>query len=181
MGTSGGRIGYENARRILEKGGEERATYLQRFQEENPQYKIQSINHSGEHQALTGQYETESQKIQSQVGITPQHTQNTQEVHKRSENVSSYLNPALSQSMEQFSQHFQRSQPEEKANSPESPESPQTMQQQISTFINNVEKRVNKGQEEVVKHQQELKQAEQEAQKILPKGTTELHDIPTLP
>lgn len=43
-GTAGGQIGYKNARRILDEGSGEREAYLARFQEENPQYAIQSIN-----------------------------------------------------------------------------------------------------------------------------------------
>ena len=46
-------IGYERARRIFEKGGEERDVYLQRFQQENPQYSIQSINTTQEQENLT--------------------------------------------------------------------------------------------------------------------------------
>lgn len=60
-GVSGGQIGYKEARRILEHGGGERAAYLKRFQEENPQYSIQSINVHGAQQQLDMQYETQAQ------------------------------------------------------------------------------------------------------------------------
>jgi hypothetical protein len=79
-GASGGQIGYKEARRILENGGEERAAYLNRFQEQNPQYSIQSINVAGARSDLNMQYETQAQHQRNNAGIQAQNTSNTQEV-----------------------------------------------------------------------------------------------------
>lgn len=80
MGTTGGQIGYDRARHILEKGGDERAAYLSRFQEANPQYTIQSVNVAGAQSALNSQYETQAQQYRNDGGIQTQHQANTQSV-----------------------------------------------------------------------------------------------------
>ena len=79
-GASGGQIGYKEARRILESGGEERAAYLNRFQEQNPQYSIQSINVAGARSDLNMQYETQAQHQRKSAGVQAQNASNTQEV-----------------------------------------------------------------------------------------------------
>jgi len=79
-GSSGGEIGYKEARRILENGGDERASYLKHFQEAHPQYTIQSINAVGAQSALQSQYETQAQQHRSNAGIQAQYQTNTQDV-----------------------------------------------------------------------------------------------------
>ncbi len=79
-GASGGEIGYKEARRILENGGDERASYLKRFQETHPQYTIQSINVAGAQSALQSQYEIQAQQHRNNAGIQSQHQANTQDV-----------------------------------------------------------------------------------------------------
>ena len=81
-GASGGQIGYKEARRILENGGAERAAYLNRFQEENPQYSIRSINVRGTKQELDMQYKTQVQHHRNSAGIQVQNTSNVQSVHQ---------------------------------------------------------------------------------------------------
>ena len=77
---SGGEIGYKEARRIIENGGDERASYLKHFQEAHPQYTIQSINVAGAQSALQSQYETQAQQHRNDAGIQAQHQINTQDV-----------------------------------------------------------------------------------------------------
>jgi hypothetical protein len=79
-GASGGEIGYKEARRIIENGGDERASYLKHFQEAHPQYTIQSINVAGAQSALQTQYETQAQQHRNDAGIQAQHQANTQDV-----------------------------------------------------------------------------------------------------
>jgi len=79
-GTAGGQIGYDSARRILEKGGEERDAYLQRFQEENPQYKVQSVNSAQEKQAIETKYDGEANKLRADNQVHSQNTENTEKV-----------------------------------------------------------------------------------------------------
>lgn len=82
-GSSGGEIGYKAARHILQNGGEERAGYLNRFQETHPEYTIQSINVAGEQSALKSQYETQAQQLRTQSSIQTQHQTNTQTVQNQ--------------------------------------------------------------------------------------------------
>lgn len=76
--SASGQIGYEKARKILENGGEERAAYLRHFQEENPQYSIQSINVSGEQKPIESQYERIGQQLRSQNNPA---SQNFKDIH----------------------------------------------------------------------------------------------------
>ncbi|MBX9621601.1 MAG: conjugal transfer protein TraG N-terminal domain-containing protein [Alphaproteobacteria bacterium] len=80
-----GQIGYKEARRILESGGEERATYLKRFQEQNPQYSIQSINGVGAELALNAQYEAQVQQQQNSTDIQAQNSSNIQTIQSQAE------------------------------------------------------------------------------------------------
>ena len=79
-GASGGEIGYKEARRIIENGGDERASYLKGFQEAHPQYTIQSIDVAGAQSALQTQYETQAQQHRNDAGIQAQYQTNTQDV-----------------------------------------------------------------------------------------------------
>ncbi|OJW50829.1 MAG: hypothetical protein BGO67_10055 [Alphaproteobacteria bacterium 41-28] len=96
-GSSGGKVGYDGARRILEQGGPEREAYFNRFQEMHPQYKIQGIEIRGiEIQGvsyvqnevnLNQTYEKETANLKGGTGITGQHHQNTQEVLSQNQNL----------------------------------------------------------------------------------------------
>ncbi|OJW49671.1 MAG: hypothetical protein BGO67_03970 [Alphaproteobacteria bacterium 41-28] len=79
-GLSGGQIGYKEARHILDQGGEERAAYLKSFQEENPQYYIQSINVRGAQQQLDMQYEVQARYHKDSAGIRAQNMAHIQEI-----------------------------------------------------------------------------------------------------
>lgn len=80
-------VGYEGARQILEKGGEERAFYIKRFQEENPQYAIQSINSAQEQTKLTHSYDTEANKLQGGVPLGVQHQHEAQTLMAQGKNA----------------------------------------------------------------------------------------------
>ncbi|MBL8677001.1 MAG: hypothetical protein JNJ47_06245, partial [Alphaproteobacteria bacterium] len=86
-GASGGQIGYKEARRILENGGAERAAYLKRFQEENPQYSIQSINVRGTESTLNAQYEAQVQHHRNSADIQAQNASNVQSVHQHAKDA----------------------------------------------------------------------------------------------
>lgn len=81
-GSSGGQMGYKEARRILENGGPEGAAYLKQFQEAHPQYSIQSINVRGIESALNAQYETQAQHHKDNAGIERQNAFNIQNVQQ---------------------------------------------------------------------------------------------------
>ena len=84
LGSKGsGQIGYERARKILENGGEERATYIRRFQEENPQYSIQSINASEEQKSIEAHYEGKAQQLRNQNNLTSQNFSDVQNILKQ--------------------------------------------------------------------------------------------------
>ncbi|MBP6950946.1 MAG: conjugal transfer protein TraG N-terminal domain-containing protein [Alphaproteobacteria bacterium] len=105
-------IGYERARRIFEKGGEERDVYLQRFQQENPQYSIQSINTTQEQENLTHRYEGEAQKIQASSNPKAQHQHHTQALMAQGNAVglgSNKLVQAGEQAKDASSPHAQQS------------------------------------------------------------------------
>lgn len=90
-GSSGGIIGYSEARRIIEAGGEEGTAYVQRFLEQNPQYSIQSINVSGEQRNLKAQYEALAHQTKNTDGIQAQNLTNTQGLHQQAREAN--LNP----------------------------------------------------------------------------------------
>lgn len=81
QGLSGGQIGHERARQILENGGNERDIYIKRFQEDNPQYQIQSVNSAQESAKLSSQFE--SSAIMINADVAHQHAQNTENVLNR--------------------------------------------------------------------------------------------------
>ncbi|MBA3814738.1 MAG: hypothetical protein H0X26_09730, partial [Alphaproteobacteria bacterium] len=76
---SQGKIGYEGARHIMEANGAEAKSYYKRFEQENPQYSIQSINSVQTKSALSSNFETESAKLResSDSGVTQRQVQNT--------------------------------------------------------------------------------------------------------
>jgi len=63
----------------MEANGAEAKSYYKRFEQENPQYSIQSINLRQENAALSSKFETESSKLKqsSGAGLPQRHTQNT--------------------------------------------------------------------------------------------------------
>lgn len=75
--SPGGQIGYEGARRIIEANGAEARAYYERFEQENPQYSIQSINSGQEKYALSSKFESESGKRRSDFSDASYHAQNT--------------------------------------------------------------------------------------------------------
>lgn len=82
-GESQGQIGYEGARRIIENGGSEREAYIQGFQEENPHYKVQSINSSQSEATLSSTFESKAAELRQDSGVMSHHTQNTSDVLNR--------------------------------------------------------------------------------------------------
>lgn len=86
-GLSGGKIGHKEALRILNKNGEESAIYRSRFQEDNPQYSIQSINVAGAQQALEMRYESEAQNQRSGFNVQAQNASNIQGVEQHSKDA----------------------------------------------------------------------------------------------
>jgi hypothetical protein len=80
QGSPAGHIGHEGARRIIENGGSERDAYIQRFQEENPRYQVQSINSSKATADLSSQFESASATIRAKSDVVHHHTQNTANV-----------------------------------------------------------------------------------------------------
>jgi conjugal transfer mating pair stabilization protein TraG len=90
-GTLNGHIGYEEARRILKNGGEERAAYLHQFREQNPQYSFQSINNSGEQNSLEMKYGDRSQQMRNQSNLRSRNLAHTENVYQQArENHSTF-------------------------------------------------------------------------------------------
>ena len=156
-GSSGGQIGYKEARRILENGGEERAAYLNRFQEKNPQYSIQSINVAGAQQALETRYETQAQHQRNNAGVQAQNTSNAQEVQHHANAAGLDKTRFDKARLEQ-----------EKA---ESPQKDNSMKAAVLEQIKNTEGNIQKGSEEVGKQKQILQNTEKASQEKTLGGT----------
>ncbi|MBL8675881.1 MAG: conjugal transfer protein TraG N-terminal domain-containing protein, partial [Alphaproteobacteria bacterium] len=156
-GVSGGSIGYKEARRIFEQGGEERAAYLKRFQEENPQYSIQSINVAGARSDLNMQYEAQAQHQRGNVVVQAQNTSNTQEVQHHAKAAGLDKTRLDKTRLEQ-----------EKA---ESPQKEYSIKAAILEQIKNTEDKVQKGSEEIGKQKQILQDAEKASQEKTLGGT----------
>lgn len=90
-GASQGSIGHEGARRIMEANGAEARAYYERFQQENPQYTIESINSSQHLTRLSSKYESESSKLKTDFNAAAQHGQNTENVLSQAK--SEHLDP----------------------------------------------------------------------------------------
>lgn len=165
-GVSGGHIGYKEARRILENGGEERAFYLKRFQEENPHYSIQSINVRGEESALNARYETQAQQQRNNANIQKQHSSNTQSVQNQA--IHAGLNQA------NFSDaHFNKEYFNQKT--ADSSQQEKNTEQSVKGFFNkqlqDVEKKIDIGQKPITDQEQVLQQAERDSQEKTLGGT----------
>lgn len=89
--TSQGVIGHEGARRIMEANGDEARAYYDRFQQENPQYSIESISSSGHQRRLSSKFESESGNIKSNFDVMAQHGHNTSNVLTQAK--SAHLDP----------------------------------------------------------------------------------------
>lgn len=76
-GSAGRQIGYEGARRIMEANGMEAKSYYDRFEQENPQYAIQSINSPKEGGALSSKFKSESAKLRENSSVASLHSQDT--------------------------------------------------------------------------------------------------------
>ena len=85
---TGGKIGYEGARRILEQEGPERQAYFNQFQEAHPQFKIQEVHYGQGQASMDRLYEAESNKVRKSLSPTHQHLHNTQEVLNRDQDFS---------------------------------------------------------------------------------------------
>lgn len=146
-GSSGGELGYKEARRILETGGDERAAYLSRFQEQNPQYAIQSINGAGAQSALNSQYETQAQQQKNSADLQTQHASNNQSVHQSAQNSGFHK--------------------EKIENLPKD----QSVKNDVLQQFNHTEDKINKGSDKISTQERTLQKAEEEAQKKTLGGT----------
>ncbi|WP_291398190.1 hypothetical protein, partial [Acinetobacter sp.] len=161
-GVSGGSIGYKEARRIFEQGGEERAVYLNRFQEENPQYSIQTINVAGARSDLNRQYEAQAQHQRGNAGVHAQNTSNTQEVQQQAK--------AVGLDKTGFDKtRFDRTRLEQE--NAESPQKEYSIKVAVLEQIKNTEGNIQKGSEEVGKQKQILQDAEKASQEKTLGGT----------
>lgn len=180
--TSGGKIGYEGARRILEQEGPERQAYFDRFQEEHPQYKIQSVHYGQEQASIDSAYEREATKIRGSQNLSQQHHHNTQEVlnQEQARNLNlnrnlgsdsdSYSNSSLKQRKEQENS-FPQSQGQaylHKASS-SSPAMTQTQsltdEQKMMTLLQTVNKQLNQRKKELSTQEDHLQKQHEDSKK----------------
>lgn len=133
--SANGTIGYEGARRIIENGGSEREAYFQRFQEANPQYKIESINTGEAQSAISSKYETESHKLKGSSDVMERHVQNTDTVVAQGNKADLDPNREL-----------------------------KSIKQEVGNFINKNEQKILKGKGGVDAHVKNLKDKEKKAQ-----------------
>ena len=82
-GSSGGQIGYEGARLIMEGQGAEFDAYKKRFQEDNPRYSIDSINSTSEKENISSQFESKSTEVKANSDVAGHHAQNTENILAR--------------------------------------------------------------------------------------------------
>jgi hypothetical protein len=147
MGTTGGQIGYDRARHILEKGGDERAAYLSRFQEANPQYTIQSVNVAGAQSALNSQYETQAQQYRNDAGIQVQHQANTQSVQTQAKAA------GLDQSIR------------------ENPQKGESVRASVQKQFEDTKNKIEEGRQPIINQEQHLQSAERASQEKTLGGT----------
>ncbi|OJW47881.1 MAG: hypothetical protein BGO67_03050 [Alphaproteobacteria bacterium 41-28] len=98
-GSPGGQIGYERARQILEKGGEERAMYIDSFQEQNPQYAIESIHGAEERRGLEAKYDGIAQNTRDSSRLETQNRNNVEAVNHRARQSGLDPNKKLSENV----------------------------------------------------------------------------------
>lgn len=133
-GSSGGQVGHERARQILENGGGERDAYLKRFQEENPQYSIQGINSSQGKENLASQFSSGAANIKGNSNMIQQHTQNTATV--LSQGRTAGLNPNSS---------------------------PKSIQQEVNSFMEKNDEKMLEGKIGIDAHGHELQKAQMDS------------------
>lgn len=140
-----GQIGYKEARRILENGGEERAIYLKRFQEQNPQYSIQSINVDGTKSTLNTQYETQAQQQRKSANIQAQNASNAQDVQNQAQTAELTQSPLNQQNKE-------------------STQKDNSVKKAVLDQIEDTGSKIDKGSGEIAQQKQTLQDAEKASQ-----------------
>lgn len=141
-----GQIGYKKARRILESGGEELVAYLNRFQEQNPQYSIQSINGVGAKSTLNAQYETQAQQQRNSANIPAQNSSNIQTIQTQAQAAGLTQSPFDQQNKE----NTQKDDSVKKA---------------VLDQIKDTDNKINKGSSDIAQEKQILQDAEKASQK----------------
>lgn len=140
-----GQIGYKEARRILESGGEERAAYLNRFQEQNPQYSIQNINSVGAESALNAQYETQAQHHRNRANIQTQNLSNIESVQTQAQAAGLTQSPLDQQNKE-------------------STQKDDSVKKAVLDQIKDTDNKIDKGSGDISKQKQILQDAEKASQ-----------------
>lgn len=152
---SPGQVGYDQARLIIERGGEERAAYINCFREAHPQYRIQSIRSSEVEDRLDHSYNRGANKLQKDFNSETYYQQQTQapinegtraglEPHQLAHEQQDAKNTSLPKSQQQT-------------------EHPQSIRKAAEEFISNIEKKIEDGKKEIGEHQKPL---QEEALKI---------------
>ncbi len=143
-GASQGKIGYEGARHIMEANGSEAKSYYKRFEQENPQYSIQSINSVQTKSDLSSNFEAESAKLResSDSGVTQRHVQNTGNI--LAQGKSAGVDPN---------------------------HTPKSIQKDVTDFIDTKGTAIDKGKEVIDTHEKELQTAAKVSQSATLGGT----------
>jgi conjugal transfer mating pair stabilization protein TraG len=140
MGPSGGetgQIGYEGARRILENGGEERNAYLQRFQEENPQYAIESINSQGANDKFNKQFDSKDSEISKSARVDDLRIDFEKDMLRKADQANLNLDKV----------------------------SHNTVKADANSFIRQIDKKIDQGKEEILNEKKLLSDAKSEEDK----------------
>lgn len=169
QGNQAGQIGYEGARRILENGGEERSSYLKRFQEENPQYAIENINSAGAQEKFKHQYEGTAKQITREANIHEVDRGYQQEVLKRVEGANLNLNKTPSRADTKGSQKSPSSQNE--TEHPLTLPQPQDARGAVDSFIKQIDEKIGKRDEELSIQKEIFQEVQAESQKTNITGT----------
>ncbi|MBS0271685.1 MAG: conjugal transfer protein TraG N-terminal domain-containing protein [Proteobacteria bacterium] len=172
--SSGGKIGYEGAHRILEQEGPERQAYFSRFQEEHPQYKIQSIHYGQEQASIEPAYKREATKIRGSSDLSQQHLQNTQEVLNRGQDRNLNLDSASDSSLKMRKEQ-ENSSPKTQGQaylhntSTLSPAmakvQPPTEEQEMMTLLQTVDKQLNERKKELSTQEDHLQKEREDSKK----------------
>jgi conjugal transfer mating pair stabilization protein TraG len=133
-GISGGQMGHDRARQIIESGGTEREAYFKRFQEENPQYRIQSINSAQATSALTSKFGSTSEVFRRNSALSQEYAHHTDTVLSHGKQAG--LDPA---------------------------HTPKSIQQEVNSFIQENNEKRTAGRVEIDSQEASLRKAEQES------------------
>jgi len=178
--SSGGKIGYEGARRILEQEGPERQAYFNRFQEEQPQYKIQSVHYGQEQASIDSAYGTETAKIRGSSDLSQQHLQNTQEVLNRGQTHNLNLNRNLGFDSDSYSNSSLKKRKAQENSFPQSQgqsylhntstsnsatAQSRTEEQEMMTLLQTVDKQLNQRKKELSTQEDHLQKERESSQK----------------